>query len=597
MSRAFIPTARFAWVTVCVCVAFGVILARLFFLHIWDQGRLLQIVERNRQKFEVIAASRGDVVDARGNVLATTRSVVELGVDPQSVREADLGKLSELAQMLKLPLGEVEQKVTTKIRYVDGPDGSEIRKVYWRELADGLDEGTYQKVLDLGIKGVYGNRKYERVYPSGSQAAHVLGFVNKEGSAVMGVEQKMDFYLRGQNGWRESERDGGRRELPQFRSREVEPTDGLHVELTIDSMVQHIIEQELVRINQEFTPEYATIIVSEPSTGFILGLANTPAFNPNEFWKAPMDAHRNRAITDVYEPGSTFKMVPFGGAINEQVVRLDDEIDCSVSTVEYRGQPVKLPKDHKPMDTLSVHDVIVRSSNRGVAQIAMKLGSERLYDYAQAFGFGEKTGFLGVGEVSGTLHPLRAWDRLTISRMPMGHAVSATPMQVHYSTSVVANQGILMEPRIVRRVFDEANETVIDFSPHPKRRVMSGAAASTVAGVLAKVGSASKNTGKNSTKGYQFAGKSGTSQKIINGRYSRQHHVASFSGFFPANQPRFVITVVIDDPKCTGTGYGSRVAAPAFRNVAQELIRYYGIQPEPETEKLFAWKGWNHDRI
>tara|TARA_B100000989_G_C19508162_1_gene457510 strand:- start:1082 stop:1951 length:870 start_codon:yes stop_codon:yes gene_type:complete len=289
-------------------------------------------------------------------------------------------------------------------------------------------------------------------------------------------------------------------------------------------------------------------------------------------------------------------MVPIAAVLNEGLVTLEDTVDCSIQTVEYRGYPVKLPKDHRPFDTLTVHDIITKSSNRGVARLAMLVGNEGLYDYARAFGFGESTGFDGIGEVNGMLHPVQAWDGLTISRMPMGHAVGATPMQVHYATSVIANQGVLMEPQLVRRVFDDAGETVLYFNPHAKRRVIKGETAKKVAGLLADT--ADSGTAKRaSIPGYKVAGKSGTSQKIINKQYSHSHHIASFSGFFPADRPRFVITIVVDDAEVPGTAWGGLVAAPAFKRVAEALIHYYGIQPSEGPNKMFAWKGKRYDSI
>lgn len=592
MSTVFVSRARLNFLLIAITIVFGMIFARLLYLHIWKQEKLIGIVERTRHKFDVIYAGRGNIVDKRGDLLATTRSVIELGVDPQGLCEEDKGKWQALSHLISVDIQEIEKMFLEKFKKVKNGDGlEEVGAIRWHKLVDNLDESSYEKVLALSIKGVYGNRKYERIYPQGALAAHVLGFMNKEGRAVTGVENFMNFYLNGQDGWRETERDGHRRELAQFRTREIKPVNGLNVELTLDVMVQHSIEEEIERIVKDCNPKSVSIIVSEPSTGYILGLANYPSFDPNEFWKYDVDSHRNRAVTDCYEPGSPIKAVTMSAALNESLLNFDEKYDCSIDRIQYRGRIVRLPKDHRPFNILSTRDVLKKSSNRGIAQIAMKLDNQKFYEYIRAFGFGEKTGYGPGGEVVGTVHPVKNWDGLTIGRLPMGHAMNGTAMQTHYAMSVFANQGVLMQPQIVKRIFNDRGETVIDFMPRARRRVLSVDSAETIAKLLSEVVGPEGTSKRASINGYSVCGKSGTSQKIINGRYSTQHHVGSFSGFLPEDNPRLVITVVIDEPKIGQVGYGSIVAAPAFRNVGESLIQYLNIQPSYTAENLIAWKG------
>lgn len=587
-----VPKGRLNFLFIAMMIVFAVVFARLFYLHIWEQEKLIGVVERTRQKFDIIRACRGNIVDKRGNLLATTYSAIELGVDPQGFREEDRGKWESLASLINVRIEEIEKAFTEKFRKVKDKEGIEdVRQIRWHKLVNDLDEARYEKVMALEIKGVYGNRRYERTYPQGALAAHVLGFSNKEGNAVMGVESFMDFYLNGQDGWRETERDGHRRELAQFRTREVKAVNGLNVELTIDIMVQHAIEEEIERIIKECNAKAATIIVSEPSTGYILGLANYPSFDPNEFWKYDIETHRNRAITDRYEPGSPFKSITFSAVVNESLVSLDETYDCSIDRVDYNGRIVRLPKDDRPFNILSTRDVIKKSSNRGIAQMAMRLENQKYCDYIRSFGFGEKTGYGPGGEVSGVVHDVKDWDGLTIGRLPMGHAIDCTPMQMHYAMSVIANQGVLMQPQVVKRIFDEEGKTIIDFMPRARRRVISVETAETVATILSEVVGPEGTSKRASINGYNVAGKSGTSQKIINGRYSKQHHVASFSGFFPVDNPRLMITVVVDEAKIGRVSYGGVVAAPAFRNIGESLIQYLNIQPSYTPDNLIAWKG------
>lgn len=594
MSKAFIAGWRLGLLVFAVLLSFAGIFSRLFYLHVWERDNLVKIVEQNREKLEVKYARRGNIVDARGNLLAATRSVIELGIDPQVYNPEDASKLPLLANYAGIDLGDLEKLIEHKSYQVQDGYKQEVRLIRWHKIADSIDENVYEKIKALGIDGVYGNRKYQRIYPGGPLASHVIGFVNKENTSVLGIEKYMDFYLRGQDGWYETEKDGRRRELAQFRSRDVEPVDGLGVETTIDLVIQDMVEVEVARIVQEYEPNSATIIVSEPSTGYILGLANYPTFDPNNFWKYPIDSLRNRAVSDIFEPGSVFKIVAASGALEEKLVDTESVLDCSLPTVNYRGRLVRLPRDDHPLGRLTVHEVVTKSSNRGAAQLGMLLGERRLYEYAHAFGFGEDSGFGLGGEVDGILHPVKDWDGLTISRLPMGHAVSATPMQVHYAMSVVSNEGVLMTPRLVRRVFDKTGSTVVSFGPKARHRVISVETARTMASLLADVTRTGGTATRASIPGFEVAGKTGTTQKIIDGRYSNRHHVATFSGFFPASHPRLVITVVVNDPQLQGTGYGGTVSAPAFRNIAEKLIQYLAIRPPVQNQEILAWEGGNY---
>lgn len=598
MSKAFVSSARATLVCVTIAFAFNVLIARLFYLHVWEQDALRTYVESNRKVVQVVKSRRGNIVDQCGNLLATTHTRIDLGVDPQSVRAQDRNKLPALAALIGRSLADVERAFDRKTR--KGIErAKQISLIKWASLAKGLDEATYQAVSELEIKGVYGNRKYMRTYPGGQLAAHVIGYINHEQTAVTGVERFFDYYLRGQDGWRETERDGRRREMSQFREREVNPANGLNVALSIDQMVQHIVEAEISRLVETYAPHGISVIVSEPSTGAVLAMANYPSYDPNEFFntdKYPIESQRNRALTDLIEPGSTFKIVPAAAALNEGLVDPEDVFQTGLGHVSYNGRLLELPRDHRTYEALSLHDIVVKSSNRGAAHLGLMLGEERLYDYVQAFGFGRKTGFDLGGEVAGILHSVNTWDRLTITRLPIGHAVSATPMQIHAAMSVIANKGILMEPLIAKRVFDANGQDVVRFSPKAKRRVISTEVANTVADMLVDVVGNTGTAHKAAIENYAVAGKTGTTQKLIQGQYSDQHHVASFSGFFPADRPALVITVVVDEPQLEGVGYGGVIAAPAFRQIAEACIAYLGIRPVRPNTSFLALEQAYYDR-
>ena len=593
MKYGFVSVWRMCLLGAFILLSFGAIFWRLYTLHIRESTDLARIVERNREKVVIQPARRGKIVDLRGNLLAVTRTVVELGVDPEMVEAGDKGKSLQLARLIDLSPGEIDRKFR---RQRIGGDDRQPRYRRWRKLADGIDEHTYEAIRSLEIDGVYGNRKFERIYPGGRLAGHLVGFLSKDGTAVSGIERLMDFYLRGQDGWRETEKDGRRRELAQFRRREVNPVDGLNIETSIDVVVQTIIEEKLEALRTAYQPESATIIVSEPSTGYILGLANEPHFDPNRYWKYPMESHRNRAVSDVYEPGSTFKIVAASGVLNENLADLGTMFDCRLKVVQSGRSMVKLPNDYREFGLLSVKEVVSKSSNRGAAQLGVLLGRERLSAYTRAFGFGERTGYRLGGEVRGRMLPARDWGLSTISRLPIGYAVNATPLQIHFAMSVIANEGILMSPRVVQGIFDDAGNSVGNFSPRPRRRVIGSNAVEAMKEALREVVRSDGTAPGAGIVGYDVAGKTGTARKLVDGRYSEQHHIASFSGFFPALKPRLLITVLINEPQTEGPAYGGRIAAPVFREIAKELIEYYAIQPVRFRGDVLALKGGRVDR-
>ena len=581
MRNIFISPFRFYVVFFAVILAFTSLAGRLVQLQVSDAGKYKKIALGIRENFITTPARRGDVVDRKGNLLATTRSVVEVGIDPHSIDEDDLSKLPLVAKILKLPLNDITEAATRKTRTTKSGDLQFIR---WIKLKDEVEESTYRTLKDLKISGIYGNYKHSRLYPNHSLGSHVLGFVNKEGKACLGVEMFADYYLKGQDGWRESELDGRRREMPQYRSTEILAKDGLNVELSIDRIIQEIAEDELKRVGDEFDPLSASILITNPKSGEILAMANYPDFDPNKYNESKLENQRNRIVTDLYEPGSTFKIVPVGGAMNEGLVDVDDIIDCADPIYRLGGKARRMPSDHNHMGKISLKEVVQKSSNRGAARLGIKLGSERLYEYSRAFGFGESTKLGLIGERSGILHKPANWDGLTISRLPMGHAVAVTALQVHQAMSVIANNGVLLKPKLFMRVFDDEGKTIVPFGSQLRRRVVGGDVAEKISSMLAAVVSQEGTARQARISGFDVAGKTGTTQKIIDGRYSNQHHVASFVGYFPEKNPQILITVVVDEPKMkTGRlGYGGSVAGPSFKRVGTKIIGYLGLKPKPQ---------------
>ena len=637
MSRGFASNYRVVLLASLVGLSFVGLGARLVQLHVIDRERLLTYVTKARRDIIVENARRGDILDRNGAILATSKSQIVLGVDPQATRPADEPKWAQLAAFIGRPLSEVRRIITTKTRPVGhgaaapatastaNPlkfditvstdpekaktnDGVEVEDaveqngehpIRWAPLCDNVDESVYDKIAALGIKGVYGNRVYRRVYPQNSLAAHLVGFVNTEGTPAAGIERYADFYLRGQDGWRESERDGKRHELAQFRTRNVDPVDGYQVKLSIDAAVQHIVEEELAAIVQKFQPNKATIIVSNARTGFLYALANYPTFNLNEYGKADMAALRNIAVADVLEPGSTFKIVAISGAIDRGLVGPQSTFDCSIDRIEYQNKIRGLPKeDHHFDHRLTVREITSRSSNRGAAQLAMLMGDQPFYDHARAFGFGQLTGFPIGGEVRGLMLKPNTpeWDGLTITRMPMGQSIAATPLQIHYAMATIASGGVWLRPQVIEKICDAHGETVFKYDRVAERIVIRPETAKTMAAYLSWVTVKNEGTAPEAAiPGYDVAGKTGTSQKLVDGHYSTTHHVASFVGFFPAGRPEVVISVIVDggDERAPlGVAYGAKVAAPSFKHIGEQLVQYLHIEPVAAPRPaLFAMEG------
>ncbi len=613
MSKGFASNYRIVLLGVGVLACFGGVGVRLLDLHVFKRDRLMSFVDRARRQITVEPAKRGDILDDKGDRLATSRSLIVLGVDPQALLKADEAKWPELAKLLNMPVSELTRIFNTKTRSAiaaapasgtaaaasesaaatDADETTEITPsgehlIRWAKLSDAVEESTYDQVGKLAIKGVYGSRAYTRAYPHNQLAAHLIGFVNKAGEPAAGIEAFADFYLRGQDGWRESEKDGLRRELAQFRNREVTATAGYTVRLSIDSVVQHIVEQEIDDVVKKFNPAKVSVIVSDPHSGFILALGNYPSFNLNEYndlTKDEMGVMRNVAITDILDPGSTFKIVAASGALNDHLVTPATAFNCSIDSIDYKGKPRRFMRDDHHFDhPLTVAEIISHSSNVGAAQLGMLLGEQKLYDYARAFGFGEKSGFPFGGEVSGFLNPVDKWSGVDITRIPAGYSISATPMQIHYAMATIASGGALMRPQVIRQITDNSGEVVYNFTGSVRRQVLSTKTAEQMARLLQGVVSKEGTAPIAAIPDFEVAGKTGTAQKLINGHYSEHNHVGSFVGFFPASRPRVVITVIVDDAKVPNgrIAYGATVAAPSFKHIAEQLIQYLDIKPAVE---------------
>jgi len=431
-----------------------------------------------------------------------------------------------------------------------------------------------------------------RIYPNQTLAAHVLGFMgpatrtNTATCAVRtemvgrdGIERMLDAQLRGARGWRDIEIGGRGTELVMNRPPQVDAQDGLHVVLTMDAAMQHILETELGEIMLRYTPASASGIVLRPRTGEILAMGSLPNYNPNQPGNSPIAALKNRMIVDCYEPGSTAKIISIGAALNEGLTRMEEPLDCENGRWIHKGRPIE---DHERLGVVPVETVMMKSSNIGSAKLGLRLGDRGLHQYFSNFGFGKRTGIWLPGESPGILHQpgTKHWDGLTASRLSYGYAASATPLQMAMAVAAIANGGRVMRPLLVSRLEDAEGRVLQQNHPQMVQQIFKPETARQIAGALKRVVSTDGTAQAARLGYYTAAGKTGTARKLDEGVYSHSKYFSSFIGFFPADNPELLIYVCVDEPEKAKGYYGGQVAAPAFRNIALRSATYLNIRPE-----------------
>src|SRR5271154_3046211 len=441
--RAFIVVGALA----AVFTALGF---RLFDLHVLQHKELAALAQANREQVVHQQGRRGAILDANGNLLANSLSVRIVTADATVTTPQAASIAEKLAPLLKTDVDSLTEKLSGQSHYV---------RLSPRVK---LDEDAVTKIRAMKLKGISFEDQFIRSYPNGPLASHVVGFVNSEHKGVQGIEASLDDYLEGQAGYEVIERDRKGHEIRALREEEQGPRDGFNVVLTIDQVIQHVAEQELDKAMVEFKPQAGVIIISRPKTGEILAMSSRPPFDPTNMDAASADARRNRCISDVAEPGSTFKIVVCSGALNEGIVSLSDQFDCENGAFMYAGRVLH---DAHPYGVLDVEGILFHSSNIGAAKVALRMGPARLAEYIHRYGFGQKTDIALPGEVSGIAHPLAKWNSLSITRLPMGHEVAVTSLQMLMAMNTIANNGMRMKPMIVKSIVSQDGATVLQYQP------------------------------------------------------------------------------------------------------------------------------------
>ncbi len=526
---------------------------------ILNHERLSEKAKQQHIKVEEIQVRRGIIFDRQGRELALNLEVESLYCEPDNFVQ-DGKNIRKLASVIS----KEPDAVLTKI--------SKGGKFAWVERK--LEPEIVEKIKDLNIKGLGFVNEAKRVYPKGKLASHILGFVGVDNQALEGIELQYNRYLKTRGGKIFFGRDAGGRTLSSGVEKEAK---GNNIVITIDEGLQYIAEQALEKAMVKWVAKAASVIMMDPFTGEILALANRPAYNLNNPGKANDFEKRNRAITDCYEPGSTYKIVVGIGALEEKVVKPDTLFDVSQGRIEVGG---KIIHDVHKHEILTFREVIQKSSNVGSVMIGMKLGKEKIYKYAKFFGFGEKTGIDLPGEVSGLVKPPERWSGTSLGAMSIGQEIAVTPLQVLRAYSAVANGGFLVKPHVVSEIISPDGQVIISLRDFEKKRIISPKTMATFKDILKSVVKEG-GTGWNAyIEGNEVAGKTGTAQMIDpeTKRYSREKYVSSFVGFVPAEKPEIALIVVVYEPR--GQVYGSVVAAPVFREIAEQALSYLNIPRE-----------------
>jgi len=551
----------------------GVIVLRLVQLQVIDHVKLkTEAIQQNQNKTKIIP-KRGTIYDRTMTILA--RSVPRYSVffhplegESHSEQWTRVEKIGRVLQLAPSKLSTIRAQINKEAHFI------------W--LARKIEERAANRVENMELDGIYLMEENKRFYPQGKRAAHIIGRVDIDETGVSGIEYRYNTTLQGVEGEGLILRDAKRR---RYRFETLKPpVDGKDLVLTLDETIQYIAEKELKDAVLESQAEWGTVIISEPSTGDILAMTNYPTYDLNHLPDPPTRLDRNKAVHHTYDPGSTFKIITMSAAIENNSVGFEETFDCTPGYVVYAGNTFW---DHERLGILTFPEIFIHSSNVGTICIGQRVGEENLFRAIKQFGFGQRTGIDLPAEERGLLNPIEKWTKISVASHSIGYEISVTPIQMLQALNVIANKGVIVPPRTVKKILFSETDAL---SPLPHKRVVSEETAAIVRNILLDV--VASGTGTTAQiPGYTIYGKTGTAQKYD--RETKQYlttaHVASFAGVVENGRPLFSMIVVIDDPK--GYFYGSQVAAPVFRKISKKILRYLCVPPAIKTlDTLIASK-------
>jgi cell division protein FtsI (penicillin-binding protein 3) len=595
-ARAKLRRPRFLYVLVFFSFWTLAICARLVWVQVVMRGVYVDKAQRQQQRTFEVAPRRGILYDRNLRELAVSTLAdsvfavpyeISDSKDPEEVARAKMATAIALA-------GVVHTDPDDSFTSAERIDARLTVSRDYAWIARGLDPAVIEQVKKLNLKGVHIQKEFKRFYPDNRIAAQVLGYVGTDATGLGGLEQQFEDDLHGTPGHMLTAVDAKRHVLG---SHESEPVPGENLVLTLDSQIQFMAEQALDHNMERTHAESGTVVVQDPHTGQILALAVRPTFNPNDFRHATADHRRNHAVSDVYEPGSTFKLVTYSAALEEKVATPDGMVDCGGGQINVAGRIVHdAPGEH--MGNVTVTKALEESSDVGAIRLAQRMGPETFYKYIRAFGFGDRSGIELPGETRGLLKPVHRWHPDTIGSIPMGQEVAVTPVQLVTMASTIANGGVYLPPHVLLASTDEVKGSpklqpapfhpgyeLPDPLPDGAHRVISTLTAAEMRKMMEGVvrfGTARKTAQLN---GYSAAGKTGTAQKIDprTRTYSKTKFVASFVGFAPVNNPAVTIAVIMDSPDHS-MHFGAEASAPVFQELAQQILEYLGVPHDTEVK-------------
>ena len=581
-SRPDVSPGRVLFVAAFIGFWMLVISARLVYLQFSQYESLANRARQQQQNEIETSPQRGELLDRQERQLARSVQTVSLFLDPDGL---DATTLDHNARQLAKSLGLKQTDLAKEFH-----DAAAAKKRFiW--IARRLDADVANKIVELNLPGLQTQLEPKRYYPNGSLAAHVLGYVGLDGKGLGGVEQFYNAKISGEAGHLLVEKDANGK---PYESYEIASKPGQTVVLTIDQTIQYQAEQALQAAVQRSHAKSGTVVVLDPRSGEILALANAPTFDPNKVSEAKPETRSNWALQNIYEPGSTFKVVAFSAALEKKLVKVEDHIDCQMGAITVFGRVVH---DHKPFGTLTIPEALAKSSNVAAIKLGMRVGDPTMYDYIRRFGFGSKTGIELPGETNGILRKVERWQPSSIGSIAIGQEVGVTPVQMVAAFGALANDGVRIAPHLIREVRDAGGNVIYRAQPE-QRRVISAETAIALRNMLEGV-TLNGTAKKAQLDGYSAAGKTGTAQKIDpkTRSYSSTKFVGSFVGFAPVSNPQVVIIVVIDEP--AGAYHGGDVAAPVFREVAEQVLPTLNVMPDIETTStpdLIAQDNTNPER-
>ena len=558
------PARRLYILAALLCLWIFAICFRLVRLQVVKYGFFTQLAHRQQNRTIPVEPRRGNIFDRYGHPLAMSIDVDSVFAVPSEVHDPEstaaiLGKVLNLDPQMIVARIEASRNFAYIARKIDGETSDRIR--------------------ELNLRGIYFRKEPKRFYPDRELAAQVLGYVGMDDEGLGGLERVFDDDLRGIPG-REMISVDARRKW--FGRVERPPDPGQNLVLTIDQTIQYIAERELERGMEDTKAIAGTVIVENPHTGEILALANRPTFNPNVFSSVPQESLKNRAVSDVYEPGSVFKVVTYSAAIDQHVVTPEDKVDCQHGSIDVFGMKIH---DHESLGVVTIAEALAHSSDVAAIKVGMKLGEERLYHYLRDYGFGQQTGIELPGETRGLTKPVNRWSKVSIGAISMGQEIGVSPIQAISMVSTIANDGVYTPPRIVAgELPPDGTPKPLVFHPAQQHRVVASMTAAQMKKMMEGVvlfGTARRAI----LNGYTSAGKTGTAQKVdaATGAYSKTKYVASFIGFSPVNDPAIIIAVILDSP--IGLHQGGQVSAPVFKRIAEQVLEYMHVPHDADVKR------------